>query len=229
MPDTGTAWEGTDLYRSTKVGLWGEEERHDVSEGLYQTEKKTVLARARRVEAILSVTKALGCGLSAQELLDAILDHALRVTGAERGIVLLYNKQNKTLEKAALRGIEAERIGLPFSCENYRLSAGMIAIAQDSSDGLAVTQGGGAFPRISSEFKECGVQEALCVPLRARGQLLGIMYLDSSREGVFGEDALELMRAFAVLASVSVENADLRDKEAELQRMLSELPVIASC
>jgi anti-anti-sigma factor len=49
-----------------------------------------------------------------------------------------------------------------------------------------------------------------------RGKTLGFLYLDNSfTEGLFGAEELELMKSFATLTSVSIENAYLMNKLSE--------------
>jgi adenylate cyclase len=73
------------------------------------------------------------------------------------------------------------------------------------------------------------IRSALCVPLVARGDVLGVIHLSStSLAGAYGEKDLELLRAIAQPAALAVANARLRRKieeeaatRAELSRFLS--------
>jgi adenylate cyclase len=73
------------------------------------------------------------------------------------------------------------------------------------------------------------IRSALCVPLVARNDVLGVIHLSStSLAGAYGEKDLELLRAIAQPAALAVANARLRRKieeeaatRAELSRFLS--------
>lgn len=73
------------------------------------------------------------------------------------------------------------------------------------------------------------IRSALCVPLVARGDVLGVIHLSStSLAGAYSEKDLELLRAIAQPAALAVANARLRRKieeeaatRAELSRFLS--------
>lgn len=73
------------------------------------------------------------------------------------------------------------------------------------------------------------IRSALCVPLVARGDVIGVIHLSStSLAGAYGEKDLELLRAVAQPAALAVANARLRRKieeeaatRAELSRFLS--------
>src|SRR5690606_30411966 len=60
----------------------------------------------------------------------------------------------------------------------------------------------------------------LCVPLVARGEMIGVVYADNRvKDALFGQDELALLVAFADQAAVAIENARLFTR---LQRALAE-------
>jgi serine phosphatase RsbU (regulator of sigma subunit) len=64
----------------------------------------------------------------------------------------------------------------------------------------------------------------MCIPLQAREKKLGFIYIDNSLAGgIFGSEELELMKLFAVQASVSIENAYLVSNLVEQERLKQEM------
>ncbi len=54
------------------------------------------------------------------------------------------------------------------------------------------------------------IRASMCVPLRPRDEVIGVLYVDNLRAGhPFSEDELELFTAFAGQAAVALENARL--------------------
>ncbi|MFA5117148.1 MAG: GAF domain-containing SpoIIE family protein phosphatase, partial [Candidatus Omnitrophota bacterium] len=78
--------------------------------------------------------------------------------------------------------------------------------------------------KIQNELKTFSVRQAIAVPLQTRDKPIGILYLDNRLAGgTFGKDELELMKGFAVQASVSIENAFLVSSLVEQERLKQEL------
>lgn len=63
----------------------------------------------------------------------------------------------------------------------------------------------------SRSIVEHAVRSAMCAPLVNRGKVLGVVYVDSTKEGAFGRDDLALFSAMALKAGVAIDNARLYD------------------
>ena len=188
---------------------------------------RQTLTLTRQLDSLLSVTKAIGSVFILQELLEKIVDQAMKVTGAERGFLLLYDEQDGTLRQKVSKGLtEAEMAGKAFSFANCRISLALVQEVEKTREGLVEGQNEAAFPKIVSELKEYEVKEAICVPLRAKDKALGMIYLDNRMaSGIFGPEELKLMSSFAVQASISIENAFLVGNMVEQQRLQQEMAV----
>ena len=192
-------------------------------------EYRHILTLKRQIESLLSVTKTIGSVFDPKELLDKIIDQAMKVTGAERGFLLLYDEEDMTLRQEMSRGVDDPvNAGGDFSLENSNISLEMVQEVEKTGEGLIEGQDGVSFPKISAELTRYNVKEALCVPLKAMDKPLGIIYLDNRMAtGIFGLDELDLMNSFAVQAAISYENATLFSQtmtlNEELQRRIKEL------
>lgn len=182
------------------------------------------LTLTRHLESLLSVTQAISSIFNLEELLDEIVDQAMRVTGAERGFLLLYDEREGRPRLKVSRGID-EQVGQnAFSYERYGISLEMIQKVERGKRALVVGENTPDLPAITAELRECRVKEALCVPLRAKEKHLGFIYLDNRLAGgIFGQEELELMISLAVQASVSIENARLVRELVEQERLMQEV------
>lgn len=186
-------------------------------------ETRQTLTLTRHLDSLLSVTKSIGSIFVLEDLLERIVEQAMKVTGAERGFLLLYDEENNLQQKVA-QGIEEELSTQPFSYENYKLSLNMVQECEKEGTGLFIAEDSTTYPQISGELKECQVRQAMCIPLKARDKALGIIYLDNRLSGgTFGEEELELMKSFAVQASISIENAYLASNLVEQERLKQEM------
>jgi transcriptional regulator with GAF, ATPase, and Fis domain len=155
-----------------------------------------------------------------QALLEALLDGAIEVTGAEKGFVLLL-RDNKPEVRAA-RNLRQESI--PDAVR--QLSDSIIAKVIESKRPLIVSNAmsDAAFQR-SESVMHLKLTSVLCAPLIAGGDLLGLLYLGNDRvANVFDPRSLDVMTIFAGQAAMILQNAllldSLRIDNAELEKKL---------
>jgi anti-anti-sigma factor len=165
------------------------------------------------LDSLISVTKALGSIDRLDELLDTIIHYALTVTGAARGFLFLYGKNNGDLQLEVMRGISEELLKEDYSFETYGVSQEIIGIVKETRRALIVSQEDGSIVQGSRDINLYGVKQALCVPFQSHGKLLGFLYLDHSFDKeLFRDQELRLIESFTTLTSVSIENAFLTSK-----------------
>jgi sigma-B regulation protein RsbU (phosphoserine phosphatase) len=185
---------------------------------------RDALTYKRHLDSLLSVTQAIGSIFVLDELLDKIMEYGLKVTGAERGFLLLYDDKDKQLKLKVVRGLEKELSSLPFSYDNYKLGLELINEVEKAKEAAIVDPQNFPNPKIAVELKNFQVKQAVAVPLKTKTKDLGIIYMDNRLAGgMFGKDELELMKSFAVQASVSIENAFLVANLVEQERMKQEM------
>jgi len=183
---------------------------------------REVLTFKRHLESLLSVTQAIGSEFDIEGLLQQIVTYAMEVTGAERGCILLYSDQTRHLELRVGRGWSKEVSARSFSYESYGISLALVEqVRQRAEARIASTKDEG---EIGSELDQHGVRQAMAVPLRTQDKDIGILYLDNHlAHGVFGSEELELMKSFAVQATVSIENTRLVQSLVEQDRLKQEM------
>jgi len=170
----------------------------------------------RHLESLLSVTKTIESIFHLDELLEKIMDYAIQVTGAERGFLFLYDEKQEGLKLEKKRGVIDGLQNERFSYEKYKVSSEIIQEVEKTGEAIIGSQEESPAVKGFNELKQYGIKQAMFVPLRVKGKTLGFLYLDNSfTEGLFGAEELELMKSFATLTSVSIENAYLINKLAE--------------
>src|SRR4029453_17833786 len=98
-----------------------------------------------------------------------------------------------------LRGTQLE---LSHSLAERALASGEPVVAVDAA---------GELPRVHHSVHALKLRSVLAVPLVARGEVLGVVYLDDRvRRGAFGPRALAWGRLVATLAALAI--ADARDQ-----------------
>ncbi|MFZ5896051.1 MAG: sigma 54-interacting transcriptional regulator [Myxococcota bacterium] len=173
--------------------------------------------------ALSEVAGALAQERDADRLVNVVLDAAIAATGAERGLLLL-RRENGEPRVAAARYIDASVSedsvrGLSSTIAGQALRAAEVVVSNDvSSD-----------PR----FSECHsiaheISSVLCVPIHARAELEGAIYLDRrSRGRPFERHSIELARTLGAMLASALLNARvigaLEARSVELERAREEL------
>ena len=200
-------------------------------------EKSAVNAASelRQMAALLDGLRALGSGRVLDDVLTLVLDSAIEVTGAERGFIMLANREHKlefTLARA--RGnvtLSGRTFETSRRIPEQVFATGHQAIVEDLLDNeLAALHTGTV---------ALGIRHVLCTPLRLvryveraddkpGEQIIGVLYLDSRERGALGSSsvrsALEMLSAEAALA---IENARLYREALDKAKYERELKVAA--
>jgi Nif-specific regulatory protein len=160
----------------------------------------------RRLVALYDMIRTLNSEDDPQLLLRSILDMALEVVQAERGMILLRATSSGAFEVCLARNLERETLDDAGEFSRHvveQAGAGKSVLALDAQDDER-------FRHLKSVSLH-GIHSLMCVPLRSRGEIIGSVYLDSRRvERMFNRDHLRFLEAFADHAALALENAQAR-------------------
>lgn len=190
-----------------------------------------------KLRSLVEVARALQSSLSTNEVLTAVIDAALSVTGCERGFLLL--KKDGALRVEVARDQE----GRTLAPDELRVPASVIERALNSRRDLLSMSfdpliESGARP--DSTVAALELRSVVCLPLieiRSANTLetgaletsrstVGLVYMDSRKAPAdLSAGNLELLQTLAMEASTILENARLIDEERVKQRMEGELKV----
>ncbi len=170
----------------------------------------TGAAQLSDVEGLL---RSLGQRQGFRPLLNQILDTLLLWTGVERGLLLLRAPQGKLVVRAA-RNLDKSEISpaqrqLSLTMAKRALSEGRPVVAVDAMQDLS---------ELHKSVHSLNLRSVLAVPLIARGDVMGVAYLDDRvRRGAFGERELAWVGLIGTVAALAI--ADERDR-LNLERAL---------
>jgi serine phosphatase RsbU (regulator of sigma subunit) len=190
----------------------------------------------RQMAALLEGLRGLGSGRVLDEVLAMVLDSAIEVTGAERGFIMLANR-DQTLEfKLARARGKVTLSGRTFETSRKIpetvFSTGQLKIVEDLLDG--------DLAQFHTGTVALGIRQVLCMPLRliryleraeqkGADEIIGVLYLDSRERGALrsasAQSALETLSAEAALA---IENARLYREALDKAKFEQELKVAAA-
>jgi transcriptional regulator with GAF, ATPase, and Fis domain len=152
------------------------------------------------------LVRALARRDALQPLLDDVLDALVLWTGVERGLLLLRAPGARLVPRAA-RNL-ARRDLAPAQLE---LSRTLAARALDEKRPVIAVDASRELPEVHASVHALKLRSVLALPLVARGESLGVVYLDDRvRTGAFGARELDWVHLLSSLAAIAI--ADARDQ-----------------
>lgn len=173
-----------------------------------------------RHSALTDVIQAINSSLELDEVLRIVMDNIIRLMKAERGFLMLRNKDGSFVTHIA-RNWEKE------SLDSSEFAISRTIIERVVSDGQPVlTTNAQEDPRFGGQESIIiyNLRSILCVPLKVKGELTGVIYVDNRiHTGIFSDTERELLTTFANHAAVALENARLFDSVRRSLEEVSEL------
>lgn len=171
------------------------------------------------IKSILSKSAALTSALTIDELLKMLMDTAAELTEAEAGSVLLLDKPSGELVFAVATGeggakLSDIRIPQDKGIAGWVAKTGKSALVHDVSTDER---------HIKTIDRDIGfrTKSLLAVPMTLGGKLIGVLEAVNKRNGEFDTTDLNILSAFADLASVAISNTrrfeQLKSENKELR------------
>ncbi len=202
--------------REHTLGVANDEEL-TFAEGLFERCEKQgetvyplLIRRFERYERLLALTRDLNQEQRLERLLGKIVDAAIELCGAERGVLILADSD--TFQQQVARrfgGEDLQRLDLQFSRT--------IAAKVIQEDRLIQLEDALADRELAQNpsIQQMKLRSIMAVPLRGRQAVLGALYVDNRfAQGVFGQDSTAVLQTLADQASIAIENARLHEADA---------------
>ena len=189
---------------------------------LFKVSKQVNLIEEERSKllALANTTQAVNSSLELDEVLQLVMDTIVRLTGSERGFLMLRDAQGEMVTHVA-RNWEQESINQ----NEFAISRTIIQRVIESGEPVLTTNAQ-EDPRFGGQesIVAYNLRSILCVPLKAKTELIGVIYADNRiRSGIFKEADKELLTVFANQAAIAIENARLF---ASVRRTLAEVTAL---
>ncbi|RPJ28883.1 MAG: adenylate/guanylate cyclase domain-containing protein [Chloroflexi bacterium] len=184
-----------------------------VSEALIPFEQ-----RFSHLQALAGIGQVVNSTLEVDEVLQIVMDTIVRLTGAERGFLMLRDSGSGDMVIRIARNWEQESINQ----NEFAISRTVVQRVIDGGEAILTTNAL-EDPRFGGHESiiAFNLRSILCVPLSVKSELIGVIYTDNRiRTGIFSESDRDLLLGFANQAAVSIENARLF---SSLKRTLEEV------
>ncbi len=160
-----------------------------------------------QLASLAEVARVVNSSLDLSEVLNRVMDEIIRITGAERAFLMLVDPETGSLEFRAARNMDQETI----ADSAFEISRSVVyRVAQEGEP--VVTTDAQLDPRFMGResIVSYNLRSILCVPLRVRDRITGVIYADNRiRTGIFDDRDRDLLAAFADQAAIAIENARL--------------------
>ena len=188
-----------------------------------------------RLNLLLQATSLLHSQLPLDSVLSSMLDHAIAITHADRGLLLEPDTTGRMRVRLAQssggESLPPETLSPSHTAVNQAISLKSGVITEDLN--LASLDLKAAESVVAQNLRA-----VVAIPLYAKpcfesrqnrssdcGEILGVLYLDSRRIAAFSAIDRQILDALAVQAASILDNARLVARERERQRLEQELTI----
>ena len=145
--------------------------------------------------ALVEASRAL-VAYDRREGLDEVLGKAIALVAGERGSLMLLDEDTGTL-----------RIETATGLSEHVMQTARVPLGEKISGQVALT---GEPRRLLEGGDRQGLRDSLCVPLRVRDKVIGVLNIANKRgPGVFTSRDLEVLSAMANQAAIAIRNSQL--------------------
>jgi sigma-B regulation protein RsbU (phosphoserine phosphatase) len=189
-----------------------------------------------KLNLLLEATSLLHSELPLETVLGTMLDHAIAITQADRGL-LLEAESSGALRIRLARGTGC--VDLPIEGMSPSQTALRQAVAQRSSVITEDLSNADVALQAAQSIVAQSLRAIVAIPLYSmsrsnpadsatpsgQGHFLGILYLDSRRAAAFSRLDRQILDALGVQAASILDNARLVERERQRQRLEQELNI----
>jgi len=193
------------------------------------------LARARsNLQVMYRTALAVSHTLDIDQLLNRIMQLIFEWVEADRGCIMLVNPETSQLDPAVRRNRKGVK-----SDERIKISKTILDYVMEHNEGVLTSnarEDDRWNPAVS--ILQMGVCEAICVPMRGRYNMVGLIYIDTSispqriiqqqSTTKFSDEHLKLMIAIAHQAALAVEDTRYYSAMVQAERLAAVGQTIAT-
>jgi Nif-specific regulatory protein len=188
---------------------------------MFQDDKNDRMMNPEPYKQLFEFGRRLFVERDVNRLLDVAMDMAIQISGAERGMVILFNEPNEIMFQTA-RNLQKADI------ENPEFEVSRTIIDQVKTDGNPVCLENArdeSLLKQSKSIQSLKVLSVICLPLIQNQRIFGVVYLDHRKiTGVFKSETLDFIQELAgfvaTAASTALEYRQLQNQVSDLEKEL---------
>ena len=165
------------------------------------------------LELLIDAATALTSSQELDEILEKALTRVMEYLGVETGEIYLREDSGKELRLALHKGDFAESF---FTRDHYQLGVGTLGEVAKSGKPVFYGDLQKDVHNLRQGLVDVGYKSIACIPLIARGEVVGVMCVASRSKGQFSERQLHLINAIGSWSGITIENAYLQRQARRL-------------
>jgi len=159
--------------------------------------------RLKELEALYEADETLHRSLRLEDVLQALIDLATEILGADKSTVLVWDSRHERLIPGATRGFSPESVARM----SHVLGQGITGLVALTKQPIAVEHVVGD-PRVAHEVTDPeGICSLLHVPIQVDGEVFGVFGVNYCHDHTFSGAVEGLLMALAGRAAVAIANA----------------------
>ena len=176
------------------------------------------------LELLYHVSREVATAIDLRTVLQRVLYEAIQNVGGERCSIVVLDDAGKAVDATIVYGEQVhEHTTQQMRDTMERGLAGWVIRNRKSALVLDTSKDERWLQRPDDAIDRSGVKSAICVPLLARENLVGVLTLVHAKPNAFSEEQLDLMQAIADQAGIAVLNARLYTESQRQARVMTAL------
>lgn len=171
---------------------------------LYTMTDQALAKRLEELAIMQEIDRQLNATLDYDKVLGFALDCALRLTGANGGLIGMVTQEQDGMQLLATRGYRQE--SGPYVGRLWPINLGIVGRVLQTGQPALVSD-------VRQDPDYVGVlpetRSQLTVPIQREGRVMGVISVESPELAAFNEDDLTFMARLADHAAIAIENARL--------------------
>ena len=164
--------------------------------------------RRQELEALYWADEELYRNLDLDQVLQALVDASVRILGADKGALMVWNEKKERLVARAVRGFNAETIP-KLSFKPGEGVAGRVAVEGQP----VIVEDARINPSVNRSVVD---QEGICsfmqVPIMVGGEIFGVFSADYTTHRTITQANLDLLVSLADRAALAIQNAQIHEQ-----------------
>ncbi len=166
------------------------------------------------ISILYNISQAVNFIDDLKRLLQVIIQKAIATLDAEKGSLMLYDYAQNALQVRIVSGLKDKKLeesinNGAYNCAKIKAGEGIAGTVFLERKPI-ITNLGSADPRFIVKEVLSNTKSLLCVPLVAKGEVIGVINITNKKDGkLFNQKDLEFMTSLANQAAIAIDNAKL--------------------
>ena len=179
--------------------------------------------KLQQLRRLADTTALVNSAQETDEVLNQVMETVIQLTQAERGYIVLRNRDTGELEFRVARGLSAEETAIDGRIVSWTI---INQVVESGEPLLTVNAGADDNLAHSESIVGFALLSILAVPLKVRDKVIGVAYCDNRvMAGLFKENELDLLTSFGQQAAVAIENAQLFEDIRAQMALIEEMQI----